>query len=70
MDKRLFIAEKQYKRLDVFLSEQTDEFTRSRLKKLVEDGNVLVDGVAQTKAGETVKAVSSLWPPESCLAVL
>ena len=34
MDKRLFVAEDNYKRLDVFLSEQTEEFTRSRLKKM------------------------------------
>lgn len=55
MDKRLFIAERAYKRLDLFLSEQTDEFTRSRLKKLVEDGNVKVNGAVQTKAGADVK---------------
>ncbi len=55
MDKRLFIAERAYKRLDVFLSEQTDEFTRSRLKKLVEEGNVKVNGAVQTKAGADVK---------------
>jgi 23S rRNA pseudouridine1911/1915/1917 synthase len=55
MDKRLFVAERDYKRLDVFLSEQTDEFTRSRLKKLIEDGNVSVGGETQTKAGADVK---------------
>lgn len=56
MDKRLFVAERDYKRLDVFLSEQTDEFTRSRLKKLIEDGNVSVGGVCLAKAGADVKA--------------
>ena len=56
MDKRLFVAERDYKRLDVFLSEQTDEFTRSRLKKLIEEGNVSVGGVCQTKAGADIKA--------------
>ncbi|MBQ7879955.1 MAG: RluA family pseudouridine synthase [Clostridia bacterium] len=56
MDKRLFVAETSYKRLDTFLSEQTDEFTRSRLKKMIEDGNAFVDGVAVTKAGAEVKA--------------
>ena len=56
MDKRLFIAERAYKRLDLFLSEQTDEFTRSRLKKLVEEGNVKVNGAVQTKAGADVKS--------------
>ena len=44
-DKRLFIAEEGGKRLDVFLSEQTDEFSRSRLKKLIEEGCVQVGGV-------------------------
>ena len=46
MDKRLYIAETPYKRLDTFLSEQTDEFTRSRLKKLIESGQVCVDGTS------------------------
>lgn len=56
MDKRLFVAESPYKRIDVFLSEQTDEFTRSRLKKLVEEGNVSLNGKIVTKAGADVKA--------------
>ncbi|MBO5334598.1 MAG: RluA family pseudouridine synthase, partial [Clostridia bacterium] len=60
MDKRLFVAEENYKRLDVFLSEQTDEVTRSRLKKLIEEGHVSVNGVTVTKAGESVKAGDSV----------
>lgn len=56
MDKRLYIAEQPYKRLDSFLSDQTDEFTRSRIKKLIEDGNVSVDNQTVKKAGESVKA--------------
>ena len=60
MDKRLFVAEENCKRLDVFLSEQTDEVSRSRLKKLIEEGHVYVDGVVVTKAGESVKAGSSV----------
>lgn len=55
MDKRLFVAEDNYKRLDLFLSEQTDEFTRSRLKKLIEDGHVSVRGKVTTKAGADIK---------------
>ena len=55
MDKRLFIAENACKRLDVFLSEQTDEFTRSRLKKLIEEGSVFVNGEAVKKAGTEIK---------------
>ena len=54
-DTRLFIAENDYKRLDVFLAEQTDEFTRSRIKKLIEDGQVTVQGKPVTKSGEGVK---------------
>ena len=66
MDKRLFVAEHAYKRLDIFLSEQTDEFTRSRLKKLVEEGGVLVGGAVQTKAGADIKMgdVVELTVPE------
>lgn len=60
MDKRLFVAETACKRLDTFLSEQTDEFTRSRLKKLIEDGLVVVNGVVVTKAGTEVKAGASM----------
>ena len=50
MDQRLFVAEENYKRLDVFLSEQMEDCTRSRLKKLIEDGNVAVNGKALKKA--------------------
>ena len=55
MDKRLFVAEEPYKRLDLFLSEQTEEFTRSRLKKLIEEGRVSVKGVPALKAGAEIK---------------
>jgi 23S rRNA pseudouridine1911/1915/1917 synthase len=55
VDTRLFIAEGDYKRLDVFLSEQTDEFTRSRIKKLIEDGQVSIRGKQVKKSGESVK---------------
>jgi len=34
------------KRLDVFLSERVEEWSRSRLKKLIDDGDVLVNGGA------------------------
>ncbi len=55
MDQRLFVAETPYKRIDVFLSEQTDEFTRSRLKKFLEDGHVCLNGATVKKAGIDVK---------------
>ena len=60
MDKRFFIAEGNCKRLDVFLSEQTDEVTRSRIKKLIEEGQVSVNGVTVTKAGDGVKTGDSV----------
>lgn len=67
MDKRLFVAESPCKRLDVFLSEQTDEFTRSRLKKLIDEGNVTLDGKVTKKAGAEIKtgAVVELTVPET-----
>ena len=55
MDNRLFVAETPCKRLDIFLSEQTEEITRSRLKKLIEEGQVCVNGAVQKKAGAEVK---------------
>lgn len=55
MDTRFFVAETPCKRLDVFLSEQTEEFTRSRLKKLIEDGNVTLNGKTVTKAGLEIR---------------
>lgn len=49
MDRRLFVAEEGYDRVDVFLSAMMEDVTRSRIKKLCDDGNVLL-------AGEPVKA--------------
>ncbi len=60
MDSRLFVAEEPCKRLDIFLSEQTEEVTRSRLKKLIEEGQVRVNGVPVTKAGEGIKVGDSV----------
>lgn len=56
MDKRFFIAEEGGKRLDVFLSEQLEDLTRSRLKKLIDEGNVLVNDKQTKKAGTEIKA--------------
>lgn len=55
MEQRLYIAENGCKRLDLFLSEQSDEFTRSRLKRLIEDGGVTVNGAVVKKAGAEIK---------------
>lgn len=56
MDKRLFIAEESGKRLDVFLNEQMEDYTRSRIKKLIEDGQVRVHGEVVTKSGREVRS--------------
>ena len=55
MDTRLYVAETPYKRLDVFLNDQTEEFTRSRFKKLIEEGRVCVNDIVQTKAGAEIR---------------
>lgn len=54
MDKRLYVAEENCKRLDLFLSGQTEEFTRSRFKKMIDDGQVTVNG-KKAKAGVEIK---------------
>lgn len=41
-------------RLDVFLADET-ELTRSHIKRLIEQGKVLISGVVADKAGRTVK---------------
>ncbi len=55
MDTRLYVAEEPCKRLDTFLTEQTDEFTRSRFKKLIEDGLVSINGERAKKSGAEIK---------------
>lgn len=54
MATREFTAEENCKRVDVFLSEKTGE-TRSRIKKLADEGAVKIDGKA-AKASDEVKA--------------
>ncbi len=51
-----FCVDGAVKRLDVFLSERAEELTRSRLKKLIESGNVTVNGLPVTKAGSELKS--------------
>ena len=50
MDKQIIIAEKDNDRLDVFLAEVLD-ITRSQIKKLIDEGNILVAG-QKVKAGK------------------
>ncbi len=55
MERRLFVAEEGGKRLDVYLSEQAEDLTRSRLKNLITEGAVLVNGQRTKKAGEEIR---------------
>jgi len=55
MDKRYFTAEEDYKRVDSFLSENIDFLTRSSIKKIIDEGNVYVNGKA-AKAAKGIKA--------------
>lgn len=54
MDKRFFVAEDNFKRTDSFLSENMEEITRSAIKKLIDEGNVLLNGKS-VKAGQSIK---------------
>lgn len=65
MEERFFIAEEGCKRLDLFLSARLEELTRSAIKKLIDEGNVSIDGKS-AKAGESVKrgAAVTLCIPE------
>ena len=44
MKKLNFTAEKNYSRADIFISDNLADYTRSFVKKLFENGNVLIDG--------------------------
>ena len=65
MDTRLFVAEENSKRLDLFLSEQTEEFTRSRIKKLIEDGKEDKAAELRAKIVERVKIIQQAGAPIS-----
>lgn len=59
MDKRVFIAEESCSRADIFLSGCLEEYTRSAIKKLIDNGCVTVNGKAakascEIKAGDEV----------------
>ncbi|MBQ9729238.1 MAG: RluA family pseudouridine synthase [Clostridia bacterium] len=68
MEKRLFVAEENYKRLDLFLSEQAEDLTRSRIQKLVESGAVFKNGERAKKSGEEIRVGDRvlLELPEPC----
>ncbi len=53
MDRRLFVAEEDYARIDVFLAAVMEDVTRSRIKKLCDDGHVLM-GEEPVKASRSV----------------
>mgnify|MGYP005802830099 FL=1 len=53
MSESFFIAEEPYRRLDVFLTANCEDMTRSAIKKLIDGGHVLVNG-KKAKAGDPV----------------
>ena len=47
---------KPYKRLDVFISENNGDYSRSYFKTLISNGNVKVNGIIITKAGSELES--------------
>lgn len=64
---------KEAMRLDKFLVMKLPDFSRSRLQKLIENGNIWVDGVAAQKSGLMISQGSrirvELPPPEPSMLV-
>ena len=59
-------SDADYRRLDVFIADSSG-LTRSHAQKLIEAGNVVVDGIVATKASQSVKcdsAVQVTLPPD------
>jgi 23S rRNA pseudouridine1911/1915/1917 synthase len=54
-DYRFQVGLKEDVRVDVYLSEQLPDISRSQIKRLIEDGKVTQGGEIVTKAGEKVK---------------
>lgn len=68
-DVRRLTADRSGERLDIFVVRKLPELTRSRARKLIDEGFVLVDGQQPAKAGVTLDAGQrisiTLPPPES-----
>jgi 23S rRNA pseudouridine1911/1915/1917 synthase len=58
MDKKVFTAEREFPRADSFLSEKLD-ISRSAIKKLIESGNVFLNGKA-VKASQKISSGDTL----------
>ena len=59
MNKKVFVAQKDYNRADVCVCEASEGRTRSFVKKLFENGQVVVNGKT-AKASQTIKAGESV----------
>ena len=59
-DGEVFITDEDFSRLDVCIQARFSSMTRSAIKKLIEEGNVMLCGKVCTKAGEKVKAGSEV----------
>ena len=54
--KTLFVGDTDVgKRLDVFLSNELEDISRSRIKSLIENGDVLINNKPVTKSGISIK---------------
>jgi 23S rRNA pseudouridine1911/1915/1917 synthase len=63
-----FVADRDGERLDVFVARRATQLTRSRVRRLIDQGLVTIDGRRAAKAGETLEARQrvrvTLPPPE------
>ena len=55
---RFVVKQEEDLRIDIFLSKQLPNYSRSKIKRIIQSGNVTVDGMVATKAGLKIKAES------------
>ena len=55
---RFVVKQEEYLRMDIFLSDQLPNYSRSKIKRFIQSGNVTVDGMVAKKAGTKIKAGS------------
>ncbi|MEA3327167.1 MAG: RluA family pseudouridine synthase [Chloroflexota bacterium] len=55
---RFVVKQEEYLRIDIFLSDQLPNYSRSKIKRFIQSGNVTVDGMVAKKAGTKIKAGS------------
>ena len=50
-----FTTDRAFRRLDLFLTEQCDDLSRSEVQRLISDGHVTVDGAAATSSTKLIR---------------